>query len=251
MKRVTRIDGPEEDPSALDPQSLDDGGLSLEELGQTYARLMGQGELPYGQTEEEAEDSVESTEYDPISEEAVESDDCPITPLSILEAVMFVGHPNNEPITAEQIASLMRGVRPAEIDQLVCELNERYRQRNQCMEIVGAAGGYRMQLCEDLHPVRNRMYGKIKETRLNQAAIDCLALVAYQPGITRKQVEEQWKHSAGSVLSMLIRRNLLELKRDSGDTKSESRYYPTQRMLNLFGLASLDELPVVEDEDPL
>ncbi len=50
---------------------------------------------------------------------------------------------------------------------------------------------------------------------------------------------------------MLIRRNLLELKRDSGDTKSESRYYPTQRMLNLFGLASLDELPVVEDEDPL
>ena len=47
-----------------------------------------------------------------------------VTPLTILEAMLFVGHPLGEPLTSQQIAGLMRGVRPAEIDELVQELNE-------------------------------------------------------------------------------------------------------------------------------
>ena len=42
-----------------------------------------------------------------------------ITPRSIVEAMLFVGHPQNEPLTSQQMAGLMRGVRPTEIDELV------------------------------------------------------------------------------------------------------------------------------------
>ena len=105
-----------------------------------------------------------------------------------------------------------------------------------------------MQLRAELADVRDRIYGKIKESRLNQAAIDCLALVAYQPGISKEQLDAQWNRSSASVLGMLIRRNLVELRRDPDAPKAtNARYYPAERLLNLLGIASLDELPQVED----
>lgn len=244
MPRATPIP---DDSSADDDHEYE--GLSLEELGKTYAQLLGKGEVPYADSESTPTEET-AAEHDPIGDEAVESDACPISPLTILEAILFVGHPNNESLSPERIANLMRGVRPSEIDQFVQELNEIYRVENHAMEIVSMGGGYRMQLAEDLHRVRDRMYGKTKETRLNQDAIDCLSLVAYQPGITREDLEKQWNHPAGSILNMLVRRNLLELQRDDKTKKGTHRYFPTKRMLQLFGLSSLEELPHVEDSDP-
>ncbi len=247
MPRATPI--PNEEPD--EEEEIDAHGISLEELSQTYARMLGKGDLPYGEASEAiAEPSPPIVEHDPIGDEASESDACPITPQSILEAILFVGHPSNEPLTPERIASLMRGVRPNEIEQLVADLNEAYRADQHAMEVVAVGGGYRMQLCSDLHRVRDRLYGRTKETKLNQAAVDCLSLIAYQPGITREELEKQWNRPAGSVLNMLVRRNLLDLERDPANKRASPRYYPTQRMLNLFGLASLDELPRVEDNEP-
>lgn len=237
------------EPEEEDSES-EDRGLSLEELGQTFAQLMKNGDIPYSTTTEgTSEPSIEEEPvHDAVSDEALESDDCPITPKSILEAFLFVGHPQRTSLTAAQIASLMRGVREDEIDQWVVELNDEYKKSHHCMEIVSANGGYQMKLRGELVRVRDRMYGKIKETRLNQPAIDVLSLVAYQPGITRPEIEKQYNQPVGSILSMLIRRNLLELKKDNS-ADSQARYFVTERMLNLFGLASLDELPQVEDTE--
>jgi chromosome segregation and condensation protein ScpB len=47
---------------------------------------------------------------------------------------------------------------------------------------------------------------------------------------------------------MLVRRSLLELRMDPEGPIGSGRYFPTQRLLELFGLSSLDELPQVEEE---
>ncbi len=64
-------------------------GLSLEELGQTYAQMLGQGAVPYQQPAETSlpESSEDTLAFDPVAEELLENDQCPVTPLSILEAV--------------------------------------------------------------------------------------------------------------------------------------------------------------------
>ncbi len=98
----------------------------------------------------------------------------------------------------------MKGVRPHEIDDWVARAQSRISRGEPRMEIVCEKGGYRMQLCSDLHRIRDRMYGKVKETRLNQAAIDCLALVAYQPGIDQQELERHMESTAASVLRMLF-----------------------------------------------
>lgn len=234
-----------------DDLPAEDEGLSLEELSHTYAQiamgLHGKADIPYTEDNPPLPEPSGDMSFDPLATEREESPDCPVTPKSILESLLFVGHPQNVPLSAEIICSLMRGVRPNEIDGWVEELNQEYREGSHAMEIVIEKGGYRMQVCSDLHRIRDRMLGKVRETRLNQAAVDCLALVAYQPGITQAELEKQWNHPASSILRMLVRRNLLELRRNPEQRDLPATYFPTERMLNLFGLASLDELPLVED----
>jgi segregation and condensation protein B len=229
----------------------DEVGLSLEELSQTYSSVLAKGELPY-QADETANAPAEESapeSFDPLEEALHESDACPVTPQSILEAIVFVGRPDNGAITAAEIASLMRGVREEEIESLVSELNQIYAETGRATRIVQSPTGFLLQLSEDLQHIKDRFYGQVRETRLNQAAIDCLALVSYQPGISREKLEQQRGQPSGGVLNQLVRRQLLEIRREPANGKISPHYYPTERLMQLAGLSSLDDLPQAEDLD--
>ncbi|WP_254507084.1 SMC-Scp complex subunit ScpB [Anatilimnocola floriformis] len=230
----------------------DDAGLSLEELGQAYAALMTQGTDPYeatapppeptaGAVEGEAAPAA-ATDDEPL--EVIAGDDersAEVTPQTILEAMLFVGHPLGEPLTSQQIASLMRGVRAAEIDELVQELNEGYERDGSVYHITSAGAGYRLQLRAEWGPIRDRFYGRVKEARLSQSSVDVLAIVAYQQPISADEVERLRGKPSGAVLSQLVRRDLLGLNRP--EPKAAPLYHTTARFLDLFGLDDLDELP--------
>ncbi len=237
--------------SENEPDFADDDGLSLEELSQSYkAVLHGSTASPTSGEAEQGTGELHDEEWDeqiPSAETAKLAEVCPPTPRSILEAILFVGRPDGAPVTATEIAGLMRGVKQAEISGLVDELNEIYSTTNRAVRIVQHGVGYRLQLAEDLHCVKDRFYGRIREVRLNQASIDCLALVSYQPGISRNKLDEQLGQSSGTVLNQLVRRQLLEIRRESESHKSSQRYFPTARLLELLGIQSLDDLPHAED----
>lgn len=176
---------------------------------------------------------------------------CPLTPQSIVEAILFVGRPDGDSISAAEIAGLMRGVDTSEVAACVEQLNATYAQTNRATRIVADGAGFRIQLCDDLGFIRDRFYGRVRQVKLNQAAIDCLALIAYQPGISRDKLEQQRGQPSGSLLSQLIRRQLIEMRRvvekQQPQQKPVQRYYPTNRLLDLTGIETLDDLPQTED----
>ncbi len=210
---------------------------SLDELGQAYAELLQQGEDPY---------EPPSDQPPPEPEEEQEQSSCPLSPRSILEAILFVGHPEHRPITSREVAALMRGVRPAEIDDLVEELREDYDREQRPYTIVSVGDGYRMELREEWTPLYRKFLGRQKEARLSQAAVDVLAIVAYNPGIARHDIDRLREKPSGAILGQLVRRRLLRLERDP-QKRRVVRYYPTERFLELFHLRSLDDLPQVSD----
>ncbi len=233
--------------SDLEEDPEDEQGLSLEELSQTYAQILNKGQATLPVNNGDALTSAaESQSFDPLEEDLAESDACPVTPISILEAVLFVGRPDNSPISADEIAGLMRGVKASEIEGYVAELNQLYAESNRALRIVAIGNGFRLQLVDELQFIRDRFYGPIREIRLNQAAIDCLALVAYQPGISREQLEDQRGQPSGAVLGQLVRRQLIEIKR-AGQKQKQLLYYPTDKLLQLIGLGTLEDLPHVEE----
>ena len=174
-------------------------------------------------------------------------DDAHLTnPRTILEAMLFVGHPENESLTREQATAGMRGVEVDEIDALIAELNADYQQQGCPYHVVEEKDGFRMTLLPQWQPLRNRFYGKLREARLSQAAIDVLSVVAYRQPISREEVDELRGRESGALLRQLIRRKLLQL--DIPQEKGATRTYrTTDRFLELFGLEKVDDLPQSEE----
>jgi segregation and condensation protein B len=251
-KGVKRVEAIEPD----EIEAVESEGFSLEELGTAYAVAIEQasGETRISLGSEPEKQSVDSVQDAPQEEmlsapDVTETDGVPVTPESILESMLFLGSSNNRPIAIDKLLELFRGVTAEELEQSVDSLNALYCQHNRAMVIVRASGGYHMQLAPELNLVRDRFYGKVKETQLTQAAIDCLSLVAYQPGVTRESIENQWNQPAAGMLSTLVRKGLLRIeKRPVGDRSGlESHYFTTDRFLEIIGLESLEDLPSSED----
>ncbi|MEX2175585.1 MAG: SMC-Scp complex subunit ScpB [Pirellulaceae bacterium] len=225
----------------------DDQGLSLDDLGQAYAALLNQGTDPYPQGEGDSteEPAAEATILPDEPLPMIRGQDeaaCLVTPKSILEAILFVGHPTNEPLASERIAALMRGVQPAEIDELVRELNAEYRAEGAPYSINSVGVGYLLALAPEFAPLRDTFYGRIREARLSQSAIDTLAIVAYHQPIGQEEIDRLRGKPSGGILSQLVRRDLLIIER-LAEKKARPVYRTSSRFLDLFDLNELGDLP--------
>ncbi len=232
-------DRPDEQAGATEP-------MSLEQFSGALADLFGIG-AP------EAAGAAETEEASATGEPAVaaeddEQDAVEVSPRSILEAMLFVGRPDNAPLTSRQVASLMRGVEPDEVDQLVEQLNAEYAAHGAPYEIVSVGAGYRLVLRESFYPIRDKLYGRVRQAKLSQAAVEVLAIVAYNQPITAEELNKLRGTASGAILSQLVRRQLLRLERPEQKPRTP-RYYTTERFLELFGLASLQDLPRSQELD--
>jgi segregation and condensation protein B len=229
-------------------QPREEEGLSLESIGQAFAEILSTGDDPYRAPPDADADPLIDVANEPCVPGAFDAnssaDDasCEISPRSILEAMLFVGTPDNEPLSAELVAGMMRGVRPAEIDDLVADLNRQYRDEARPYRVVSAGAGYRLALADEFAFVREKLYGRPRAARLSPAAIEVLAIVAYNEPVTAEQVAGMRGTASGPVLAQLVRRALLRIDR-AGDRPHPARYFTTPRFLRLFGLASLQDLP--------
>jgi segregation and condensation protein B len=235
-------------------------GISLDVLAEAFAQVMGgqprraEAAAPGGEPAPapatvEAADVAPPVAEPPLPQPAEADDSCPLNPRTILEAMLFVGNRENRPLSGAQAADLMRDVEPDEIPPLVDELNRSYEARGAPYRVVGEGDGYRLTLCRELHALRDRFYGRLREARLSQAAIDVLALVAYQQPLTGEKIGKLRGRPSNPVLSQLVRRGLLRIERP--ETKPRAPlYYTTDRFLRLFNLQSLDDLPRSEEASP-
>ena len=244
--------------NSTSPEFHESQGISLNELTQAYAQAMGShadetgGTLPDSasspdepteQLEEQDAETDSAVDAPAIEEEIenAEADGVPVSPRSVVEALLFVGSLDNQPLPAPKAAELMRGVTPGDVAELIDELNERYRSNGCPYKIAGDGSGYRMTLRNAFHPIRNKFYGKVREARLSQAAIDTLAIVAYRQPLTSEQVSQLRGTPSGHLISQLVRRQLLEMDRSTADRKT--LYRTSKRFLEMFNLENLKDLP--------
>jgi len=242
-------------------------GVTLDELTAAYAQSMGARAGPTGEPEQRrpaqwpaeaaTDQSADALEDEPSQEPADlrcvpegedpdHDDPCPLCPRTILEALLFVGNREDEALTARRAAELMRGVSQGEIPALVDELNRRYASSGCPYRIVSKGAGYRISLHAPFDSIRSKFYGRVRQARLSQAALDVLAIVAYRQPIVAEDVNRLRGIPSGHLLAQLVRRQLLRIERPPGKRRPVS-YRTTDRFLGLFGLETLDDLPQSED----
>jgi len=221
-----------------------DGGLSIDRLAQAFAAMMGTGD-PYGAETAPGPTDVVKVDASPDLDDSLggDADDdasCRVNPSSILEALLFVGQPGGQPLTSRKAASLMRGVRPHEVDDLVEELRRGYVANNCPYEIVSKDAGWVMRLRPEFAQFGSVLEARAKLVRLDAEALDVLAVVAWNQPVARDRLVELGCDASPSVLRTLVRRGLLELVPQED---AEPCYRTTQKFLDVFKLESLADLP--------
>ena len=219
--------------------SQEDGGdaraapMSAEDLGKAFARMLEDG----------AASAAEAHQRPNSDDQQLEAgDEGPPSPRQILEALLFVGTADNKPLSTQRLCQALQGVESAELDDLVQNLNRQYVNEARPYEIVSQAGGYRMVLRQEFERLRDKFYGKIRQARLSQAAIEVLSIVAYNQPIAADGVAELRGTPSGPILAQLVRRRLLRIERSDSKPR-KTTYRTSDRFLDLFGLGHVSELP--------
>jgi segregation and condensation protein B len=153
-----------------------DGGLSIDKLAQAFAAMMGS---PDPHTTAEPEADVVHVDASPDLDDAGDDDAaCRISPLTILEALLFVGLPGGKPLSSRTVAGLMRGVRPQEIDDLAEELRRRYAADGCPYEVASEEAGWVMRLRPEFARFGSVLESRARLVRLDAESLDVLALAA-------------------------------------------------------------------------
>lgn len=271
-----------QDPNEPEPLDDLDEEFSLDKLSKAYAEVIRQrsadGELPAsdkGNSEKEdpaKEDSnggekstsavsaksapapspKESNGQSPTSASSLADDNrgCPIEPETIIESIVFVGSPRGESLTLAGIAGVLRDVSAADVRQSAADLNEKYEHDNSAWRIVidgdDDDAEIKMALAENLAEFQSHYFGRNKQVQLSQGTIDVLAVVAYHQPVSKAEVESTRGKASGSVLSQLVRRDLLEIE-VTQDKPAKRLYRTSKRFLDLFQLSDVQDLPQSHD----
>ncbi len=161
------------------------------------------------------------------------------------EAILFAG---GEPVSLERIAQVL-GVRTPVIEQIVGILQEKYNTPQSGVHLLRL--GESAQFCTNpafVEPVREVLDLK-RNTPLSQAAMEVLAVVAYNQPVTKAFVEQVRGVDCSGVISSLMQKDLLE---ERGRLELPGRpllYGTTETFLRCFQLSSIEELPPPPQND--
>lgn len=154
----------------------------------------------------------------------------------VLEAILMVVA---EPVAAVDLARVT-GAKTSQVNRVLAELQAAYDRENRGFELREIAEGWRIYSRPAYAPWVRRFVVRAETTRLTQAALETLAIIAYRQPITRAKITEIRGVSVDSVMRTLLTRDLIE---EAGTTVTGANLYRTTNLfLEKMGFASLDEL---------
>ena len=130
------------------------------------------------------------------------------------------------------------------IKSLLLELQEDWAQRG--LELVSVGSGWRFQSRPELRDHLDRLHPE-KPPRYTRAALETLAIIAYRQPVTRGDMEDIRGVTINSlILKQLEDRNWVEVIGHRETVGRPALYATTRQFLDDLGLASLDQLPLIE-----
>lgn len=165
--------------------------------------------------------------------------------IAAVEAVLFATDSPLSPAKIADVVGLDGGRRAAR--KAVETLNERYERMGCSFRIESLAGGCQMLTLPEFNDVLARLLKVRSESKLSQAAMETLAIVAYRQPVLRADIEAIRGVSAGEVVRSLMEKGLVKIVGRAEEVGRPMLYGTTKRFLEVFGLESLKDLPKVAE----
>ncbi|MCC7519560.1 MAG: SMC-Scp complex subunit ScpB [Verrucomicrobiae bacterium] len=174
---------------------------------------------------------------------------------SVIEAILFSAQ---KALTLKEIRSafteardeesseLVRGfrrVKETQIEEAIAGLQAEYAAQNRSFTVQQVAGAWQVVTLPPFAPWVRPMMNEARASRLSQAALETLAIIAYRQPITRADIEGVRGVAVDGVMQTLLERGLVTITGRAEVPGRPMLFGTTRRFLEYFGLADLSELP--------
>ena len=162
---------------------------------------------------------------------------------SIIEGLIFS---SSDRIGVEAIRKVVSEASKDEIQMALDQLENEYLERNGGFCLTRVDNGYQFRTLPEIAPWIQALKD-LKPWRLSRAALETLAIVAYNQPVTKHKIEQtRGVESSSSIKNLMERELIAVIGRD--DMPGRPLLYTTTRMfLQVFGLNDLSCLPPLPD----
>lgn len=165
--------------------------------------------------------------------------------LGVLEGILFVV--GDEGVTLNQVCDILN-IPKDEAKSLLLELKNSYENDNRGIRISYLGDAFKLTTKKEHKEYYQKLIQNPESNNLSQAALETLAIIAYNQPITRVEIDEMRGVSNVHLLRKLLAKGLIK---EAGKSELPGRpnlYATTSDFLDYFGLSSISELPTIIKE---
>ena len=158
---------------------------------------------------------------------------------SIIEAMLFAA---GREVKVKEIMNVLE-IGAEDIDKIILNMKTEYEARNSGMEIIKVDDSYQLCTRKDYYEYIYPLFDNRAKPNISNAALETLSIIAYNPNVTRAEIEAIRGVNADGTVYKLLEFELIE---ESGKLDAPGRptmYKVTSKFMKMFGISSLDELP--------
>lgn len=133
------------------------------------------------------------------------------------------------------------------VNDAIARLNGEYEDTGRAFRIEQVAGGWQVMTLPEYADVLAALHKTKAQSKLSPAAMETLAIVAYKQPVLRAELESIRGVACGETLRSLMERHLVKIVGRAEEIGRPMLYGTTKQFLEIFGLASLKDLPKVEE----
>ncbi len=158
---------------------------------------------------------------------------------SIIEAMLFSA---GREVSSKEIMNALE-IGAEDIDKIILKMKADYEARNSGIEIIKVNDCYQLCTKKEYYEYIYPLFDNRAKPNISNAALETLSIIAYNPKITRAQIEAIRGVNADGTVYKLLEYDLIEEAGKLDAPGKPTMYKVTNKFMKMFGISSLDELP--------
>lgn len=165
---------------------------------------------------------------------------------AVLEGILFVV--GDEGISIDEIVNIL-GISVEEVKNLLIELKKDYESSDRGLRISFLGNAFKLTTKEEHKEFYEKLVNDTKSSSLSNAALEVLAVIAYNEPITRIKIDEIRGVNSSQIVRRLQARGFIKICGKADTIGKPSLYKTTDEFLDYFGLSSKKDLPEIVFQD--
>ena len=165
---------------------------------------------------------------------------------AVTEGLLFVS--GSEGITLDELSKILE-IDSEQVQTYLKELKQSYQQEDRGITLEKYGDVFKLTTKKEHKPYYEKLVTVQDSPNLSQAALETLAIIAYNEPITRVEVDEIRGVGSAHLVRKLLLKNLIEERGKSDLPGRPMLYGTTKKFLDFFGLKDKSSLPIIDTDE--